>query len=262
MIVRHRGETHTFATAEKLSHSGGGYYSSKTVDGSYEWKSYYATASWDKETYIQNVDCGIAKPLVPYIAFFSDCRHEIKEVVAGVRLTLSFQLLCDETKDALEVQEEDMVKAEPSDVKAGAEVQKEGPSEPTAAAAAIPQAPAIDYERMKLPQLKELSRAYGLKVPGTKPELISRLEEATAAPVANIELIPLQEAQQKAKIFSTTLKEGLQSSNFFSEGEMIGFACFHLYEREAELPRDLLLTKNVRASNLKLRGADAPLELA
>lgn len=63
---------------------------------------------------------------------------------------------------------------------------------------------------MKLPQLKDLCRAHGVKVTGTKPDLISRLKQAVAAeevPDANAELIPLQEAQQNTKIFSSTLKK-------------------------------------------------------
>lgn len=111
LILHHRGESHTFLTAEKLAHSGG-YFGSNKADGSYEWRSFYGT-NYGAETQIRNVDYGIAKPLVPYI----DCRHEIKQVAAGVRLTLSFQLLREDKPH----DEEDVTKDEESGgLKAGA----------------------------------------------------------------------------------------------------------------------------------------------
>lgn len=57
--------------------------------------------------------------------------------------------------------------------------------------------------------------------------------------------MPAQVSLFKEKSFSFTLHEGLQNTNFHSEGGKIGFACFYLYERDAELPKDAVLTKNV-----------------
>jgi len=145
-------------------------------------------------SYSKGADLGV---LILYIAFFGDCHHEILEVTSSALLTLSFQLLRDE-------------------------------SSPSAT---------------NVIELNGDTEEYNM---------IGEFEER----------MPTKTSLQKATIFSTAMKEALQSSKFLDRGEKIGFPCFHLYKREVDLPQDAMLTKNVKASNLKLRRADALIAIA
>lgn len=67
MIVRHRNDTaHVLQSSNFLNMTG---------------------------SHTENVDCEVCKPVIPYIVFYGDCRHEIQTVTSGVRMALSFQLL-------------------------------------------------------------------------------------------------------------------------------------------------------------------------
>lgn len=115
--------------------------------------------------------------------------------------------------------------------------------------------------------LKDLCRQRGLKVSGNKADLIARLEGASPQGLAADNGIPeapasvqyLQDstAAARATSFARMLQKALQNPKFLPKGGLLGLPCFHLYEREQDLPSTPQLGPHTRAADLRLRGADA-----
>ena len=66
------------------------------------------------------------------------------------------------------------------------------------------------------------------------------------------------EASQRGKSLYELLELALSDKDFMAEGGLLGIPCFHLYEKDVNLPiDDTQINKFVRAKDLLLKGADA-----
>lgn len=226
LIVRHRDDQRVFDFAKDLGIERRRYWSYGQTN---------TEAAWNME----NVYFRTVPSLVSYAAFYGDALHEVKPVSGGIRLTLSYQLL--RPVGALRTEGlEDITEA------AGAPAAKKT-------------APAVDYARMNVEQLKTCCRDAGLKVGGNKGELVSRLmlnptQASARADAPKVFMAPRMAEIKTARLIAAF--RALLSSNALP-GIKLGFPCFHLYETEAELPKDGDLNEKVRTNTIGLRGADA-----
>ena len=136
--------------------------------------------------------------------------------------------------------------------------------------APAPAAPKEDYQRFSVKELKDKCRDRALPVGGTKPKLVERLQAFDAGgssskkgrrdvwvPSGPVEYLNTKLASAKSRAFLHKLRLALMNPNFFPEGGRLAFPCFHLYEREEELPQSDPLEQDIKCQDLKLRGADA-----
>ncbi len=142
-----------------------------------------------------------------------------------------------------------------------------------------------NYQRFSVKELKEQCRERGLPLSGTmaKPKLIELLQafDAGAAssksgrrsgnsdgPLRDVSLpsgpaadpaeyLNTKVASAKSRAFLHKLRLALMNPNFFPEGGRLAFPCFHLYEREEDLPQSEPLEPEIKCQDLMLRGADA-----
>lgn len=318
LLVGHRGDIRKFDFASDLG--------VKVVDQS--------TATWKTD-----VCCKSVESRAPYAAFYGDALHEIKVVKAGIRLSLSYQLLRPEGAPVVPVEVvEEPVPAGPvkgpvaapapstvpaiSPAMAGvpmpgsvvipsaavaAPAATAGPAPvaatvgpvvppltaqpsaalpiaaapPLAASALLPpQMPSDGLERLTVVQLKQILRGRGMKVTGNKPELLARLRgvpynkplpKGQAPRVQPLPAPPKKGAQvymgprvaeMKSQEVVKVLHDALDCEEFFPDGGLLGFPCFHLYETDEDLPKEEDLKEDARAANIRLRGADALLAVA
>lgn len=182
------------------------------------------------------------KIAVAYAAFFGDAVHEVKPVLAGHRLTLTYQLL---RASSLPV---------PVPV-------------PNASVGYI--ARMQHYRDMPLAQLKEECTARGLVRSGEHHDLIVRLAELPGTGTVDDVLakkaakvyIPPHIASSRTQNLLGPLQRALESEAFFTKRGFLGFPCFHLYESK-ELPNDSVLNDMVTTKSIRMKGADALLAVA
>jgi len=97
----------------------------------------------------------------------------------------------------------------------------------------------------------EISRVdYGYRM--TLSYLLFRPQSSVSKPLTISSLL-----EERIKKFRNFLKEALKNKDFFPDGELLGFGCYHLYEEE-ELPKEGKEFKNTtKSSEISLKGADA-----
>ena len=103
LSIKHRNENRVIDFATIFSPEKGYYYKSDdnaVLTGKYNItgmsNSGYHNDAAKKERTKKEIQCGIPKPIIAYAAFYGDAVHEIKTITAGVRVTLTYQLLRDE----------------------------------------------------------------------------------------------------------------------------------------------------------------------
>ena len=146
--------------------------------------------------------------------------HEIQKVDAGTRITLSYKLLRPEA----------VTMSNSSSSSAVAEV---------AAPDAVSEA------------------ASSSSSSSSAVEQASSASATTSAALPSNPCIPTQIARSRAQGCADCLQQALRSESFFPDGGRLAFPCFHLYEQEEDLPTPAQLGPGIKASDIKLRGADA-----
>ncbi len=120
------------------------------------------------------------------------------------------------------------------------------------------------FNRMSVPELKEELRSRGLRVSGTKAELIERLVGPAASPAGNgasqsagspaVTINPVSAARMAAPFLEAVL-EAARKKTFLPKGGRLGLACMHLYENDEELPQGPI-TAATPSSEVRLKGCD------
>eukprot|EP01031_Cornospumella_fuschlensis_P034647 gene34647-41959_t len=263
LIVAHRLQTAEYNFAKDMENSGGNNTVSEqdSLDHGYYTVSPESRFSWlGPSPDLSKAKVGLAKPLVSWAAFYGDAEHEIQRVEQGVRLTLSYQLLRQES-GATNIAPLKTIAPAVEESKKGADA-SEGPAAVVQQQTEETEA-RNNYSKMTIPELKELCRRRDLKVSGTKPQLIERLLHQQTGAVRNVpkEYIPDELACRRAQQLVKAFQEVLSSDSFYSDGCLLGFPCFHLYESDEDLPKEEDLTKQVTTQQLRLRGADSMLAM-
>lgn len=260
LVVRHRSETEKFDFAKDMENDPRKSYEVSNADNESKgwYKARYYSCYGGQPYY--GAATGLAKSCVSWAAFYGDAEHEIEQVTRGARITLSYQLYRGSDSAAAAEQE---LKPEAAQIKNQDESQG-NPAEPSATAAEDSTAEdAAKYNKMTVPHLKELCRARGLKVGGTKPGLVARLLDtgssvgAVSAGSVPKEFMQDEVAYKKAQQLVAAFRDVLSCEKFYSSGCRLGFPCFHLYERDEDLPSDQALDSTLTTEKLRLRGADA-----
>lgn len=277
LIVSHRDDTMIFNFAKDLESSTYSY-KRDIKSGNYSVSSmsetYYSTSQPQPKA-ADFIECGLPKSLISYAAFYGDALHKVEKVTAGTRITLSYQLLRTEQSatPAIPVSDAETTAVPVDEADEVIVVTDDTTAKSSKVSKAEPATVAMTYTHLKVADLKNLCKSRGLKVSGNKPELIYRLQAFDTNPTlalassnkkkgsyvfrSNIPetWMPTASAVARAHRFCDTLMEALRNKNFLPNGEKIGFPCFHLYERDEDIPDTL--SKQTKASDIKLRGADA-----
>jgi hypothetical protein len=209
LVVTHRDEAETFDFAQDMCPIRGYFYGQDTEaylsQGKYEVKRILSYSSSWGETQAEvkvreeskkrldqiKVLCGKPLSLISYAAFYGDCVHEIKPVTAGMRLTLSYQLVRG-SEGGSEVQESKSSSAAetvPTTTTATAAESSSSvaptvaPAAPTTSSESKTETPTIlspaeteeILNKFKVDDLKSLCSQVSLPVSGTKAVLIQRL---------------------------------------------------------------------------------------
>ena len=189
----------------------------------------------------QDLDSFVAPCKAPWVAFFGDCEHKIDEVKEGLRITATYTL-----------------RHGPDTVVEQDDLDSDGDSNG-----------AQPLEAMTAKDLKDICRTKELKISGTKPQLLERIQimreakkklksEAVAPAHPQSLVLSDAEASQRGKSFYELLELALSDKDFMVEGGLLGIPCFHLYEKDVNLPIvDTQINNFVRAKDLQLKGADA-----
>ena len=192
------------------------------------------------------VQCGIAEPRISYAAFYGDCIHEIESVTMGMRLTLSYQLIrC-------------TVDNENNNTAVGSHINNEDPNVTTK--------PVRENYVMKMSRaaLQFVSSTFNRCGNLLNPVQASVSSQLTLSRALDVDTNAMQlvsqyvnpmNARSHCKALCRALVAALNDQSL--AGQRLGFACYHLYESEEELPKDLNNGDSIRQRLNKLRGADA-----
>jgi len=207
---------------------------------------HYASLQQDNKCVV-----GTADHTLLCAAFRSDTSHEIKTVAAGVCITLLYQLLSP-VGTAIEC----FSIASHEETPGGTQPQPQiGPS------ALLSQV--CEHKRTSaLKRCAECAEESGSMKTDLGTVKKTKQSIADLSDKGAIRYAPFEHTSIRAKNFTQKLKEALASQDFFEHGGYVGFPCFHLYENEADLPKEDAANPTTCTSTLSLKGADALLYVA
>jgi hypothetical protein len=121
------------------------------------------------------------------------------------------------------------------------------------------------YMKLSLTALKDLCREAGLKMTGTKEDIVSRLLHpdsqrylAQAEDKRPPPPLPPAVLHAKSLQYARALQHALSDARFFHKGGELAFQCSHLYDSESEVAAsEKKLGRYAKACELQLRGVDS-----
>ncbi len=221
-----------------------------------------------KDRYL--VQCGTARNVISYAAFYGDCLHEIEPVTMGMRLTLSYQLVRVSSEEGQKHIQPYAVPSDPVDANM-ITVPRFIHDPELAEITRLMQVKPLELDRTTFMQtfstavLKYLtiaSNRYGTTLSDMKLELLgylTHLPDLKRLPMPPLPAIDTTLALSRTDGLRKALIRALLDKDL--AGKTIGFPCYHLYEcKERPHLRDVCsvpLSKRIHS----LRGADALLGL-
>eukprot|EP01135_Chromosphaera_perkinsii_P000356 Nk52_evm3s78 gene=Nk52_evmTU3s78 len=215
-------------------------------------------------------------------AFLNGCHHLIKPIKYGMQVMLVYSLnydLKDDEDESAQI-ERLMEMHNPFQYKSeDGEEDEEENGESLEELLRPPKKRRTNFSRLfsgliTVPDLKRMCRERNLSVSGNKSDLTYRLQcfirdEEEAAEEEDVEYeigFDDDEAKSKGALIFHSLRRAFNEPSFLPEGGLVGFPCFHLYEKDFDMPPlsidNTLVNRNWKAEDLNLKGSDALLFLS